>query len=61
MRDTLTSQSEDEAMVLLTGCVERICERAGKPLPGTIDYRAERRNPGLRGGKVIRARRGYSP
>lgn len=48
-------------MVFLTGCVERICERAGKPLPGTIDYRAERRNPGLRGGKVIRARRGYSP
>lgn len=56
--DALVGKSEDEATALLSGCLWRISERDGKPLPGTMDYRQERRNLGLQGGKVIWVRRG---
>lgn len=56
--DALIGKSEQEATALLNGCLWRISERDGKPLPGTMDYREERRNLGLQGGKVIWVRRG---
>lgn len=56
--DTLVGKSEQEATALLAGCLWRISERDGKALPGTMDYREERRNLGIQGGKVIWVRRG---
>jgi len=38
-----------------------VLERDGKSLPGTMDYRQERRNLGIRDGKVIWVRRGWRP
>lgn len=56
--DALIGKSEQEAAALLNGCLWRISERDGKALPGTMDYREERRNLGLQNGKVIWVRRG---
>ena len=56
--DSLIGKSEQEATALLAGCLWRISERDGKALPGTMDYREERRNLGLQSGKVIWVRRG---
>ena len=56
--DALIGKSEQEATALLAGCLWRISERDGKALPGTMDYREERRNLGLQNGKVIWVRRG---
>ena len=42
----------------LDGCLWRVLERDGKSLPGTMDYRQDRRNLGIRDGKVIWVRRG---
>lgn len=56
--DTLIGKSEQDATALLNGCLWRVSERDGKALPGTMDYREERRNLGIRSGKVIWVRRG---
>ncbi|CAJ0779389.1 hypothetical protein [Ralstonia chuxiongensis] len=56
--DALIGKSEQEATALLNGCLWRISERDGRALPGTMDYREERRNLGIQGGKVIWVRRG---
>jgi len=49
---------EQDATALLNGCLWRVSERDGKALPGTMDYREERRNLGIQSGKVIWVRRG---
>jgi len=56
--DALIGKSEQDAITLLNGCLWRISERDGRALPGTMDYREERRNLGIQGGKVIWVRRG---
>ncbi|WP_167313436.1 hypothetical protein [Ralstonia insidiosa] len=56
--DTLIGKSEQDATTLLNGCLWRVSERDGKALPGTMDYREERRNLGIQSGKVIWVRRG---
>ncbi|WP_413707693.1 hypothetical protein [Ralstonia sp. Ralssp110] len=56
--NSLIGKSEQEATALLNGCLWRISERDGKALPGTMDYREERRNLGIQGAKVIWVRRG---
>ncbi|WP_322088652.1 hypothetical protein [Burkholderia sp. BCC1999] len=56
--DALVGKSEADAATLLGGCLWRVLERDGKSLPGTMDYREERRNLGIRDGKVIWVRRG---
>lgn len=56
--NALIGKSEQDAAALLNGCLWRISERDGKALPGTMDYREERRNLGIQGGKVIWVRRG---
>ncbi|WP_316682334.1 hypothetical protein [Ralstonia flaminis] len=56
--DTLIGKSEQDATALLNGCLWRVSERDGKALPGTMDYREERRNLGIQNGKVIWVRRG---
>ncbi|MGM3274330.1 hypothetical protein [Ralstonia sp. 24A2] len=56
--DTLIGKSEQDATTLLNGCLWRVSERDGKALPGTMDYREERRNLGIQNGKVIWVRRG---
>ena len=56
--DTLIGKSEQDASTLLNGCLWRVSERDGKALPGTMDYRGERRNLGIQDGKVIWVRRG---
>lgn len=56
--DTLIGKSEQDATALLKGCLWRVSERDGKALPGTMDYREERRNLGVQNGKVIWVRRG---
>jgi len=56
--DALIGKTEAEATALLDGCLWRVLERDGKSLPGTMDYREERRDLGIRDGKVIWVRRG---
>lgn len=56
--DALIDKSEQDATALLNGCLWRVSERDGKALPGTMDYREERRNLGIQGGKVVWVRRG---
>lgn len=56
--DALVGKTEADATTLLDGCLWRVLERDGKSLPGTMDYRQERRNLGIRDGKVIWVRRG---
>ena len=56
--NSLIGKSEQDAAALLNGCLWRVSERDGKALPGTMDYREERRNLGIQGGKVIWVRRG---
>ncbi|MBR8511729.1 hypothetical protein [Burkholderia cenocepacia] len=56
--DALVGKTETDATALLDGCLWRVLERDGKSLPGTMDYRQERRNLGIRDGKVIWVRRG---
>ncbi|EGD05710.1 hypothetical protein B1M_05061 [Burkholderia sp. TJI49] len=56
--DALVGKTEADATALLDGCLWRVLERDGKSLPGTMDYRAERRNLGIRDGKVSRVWRG---
>ncbi|MBR7961622.1 hypothetical protein [Burkholderia latens] len=56
--DALIGKTEADAAQLLDGCLWRVLERDGKSLPGTMDYRAERRDLGIRDGKVIWVRRG---
>ncbi|RQR59469.1 hypothetical protein DIE18_18230 [Burkholderia sp. Bp9125] len=56
--DALVGQTEADAIAKLGGCPWRIGERDGQSLPGTMDYREDRRNLGIRNGKVIWVRRG---
>ncbi|WGS43469.1 hypothetical protein LFL97_08070 [Burkholderia sp. JSH-S8] len=56
--DALIGQSEADAIAKLGGCTWRVGERDGQSLPGTMDYREDRRNLGIRNGKVIWVRRG---
>lgn len=56
--DALIGKTEADAAALLDGCLWRVLERDGKSLPGTMDYRQERRDLGVRDGKVIWVRRG---
>lgn len=56
--DALIGRTEADAAAQLDGCLWRVLERDGKSLPGTMDYRQERRNLGIRDGKVIWVRRG---
>ncbi|MGK8202295.1 hypothetical protein ACRS8P_24550 [Burkholderia cenocepacia] len=56
--DALVGKTEADATALLDGCLWRVLERDGKSLPGTMDYRPERRNLGIRDGKVSRVWRG---
>ncbi|ALK19599.1 hypothetical protein E2P84_39930 [Burkholderia cepacia] len=56
--DALVGKTEADAAALLDGCLWRVLERDGKSLPGTMDYRQERRDLGIRDGKVIWVRRG---
>ncbi|CAJ0805546.1 hypothetical protein LMG19083_04252 [Ralstonia psammae] len=56
--DALIGKSEQDVTALLNGCPWRVSERDGKALPGTMDYREDRRNLGIQGGKVIWVRRG---
>ncbi|QTO19956.1 hypothetical protein [Burkholderia seminalis] len=56
--DALVGKTEADAAAQLDGCLWRVLERDGKSLPGTMDYRQERRNLGIRDGKVIWVRRG---
>ena len=51
--DALIGKSEQEATALLAGCLWRVSERDGKALPGTMDYREERRNLGIQGLSLI--------
>ncbi|MBR7915497.1 hypothetical protein KDX16_06555 [Burkholderia vietnamiensis] len=55
--DALIGKTEADAAALLDGCLWRVLERDGRSLPGTMDYRAERRDLGVRDGKVIWVRR----
>ncbi|RXZ45304.1 hypothetical protein [Crenobacter cavernae] len=54
----LVGKTEKEAEALLNGCPWRIAQRDGQSLPGTMDYRPDRRNLGIANGKVIWVRRG---
>lgn len=54
----LVGKTEQEAKILLQGCRWRITERDGQSLPATMDYVTERRNLGVKNGKVIWVRRG---
>ncbi len=56
--DALIGKSEADAIAMLGGCPWRVGERDGQSLPGTMDYREDRRNLGVRNGKVIWVRRG---
>ncbi|TGN95247.1 hypothetical protein [Burkholderia sp. USMB20] len=56
--DALIGKTEADAAALLDGCLWRVLERDGQSLPGTMDYREERRDLGIRDGKVIWVRRG---
>lgn len=56
--DALVGQTEADAIAQLGGCPWRVGERDGQSLPGTMDYREDRRNLGIRNGKVIWVRRG---
>ena len=56
--DALVGKTEADAAALLDGCLWRVLERDGQSLPGTMDYRLERRDLGIRDGKVIWVRRG---
>ncbi|UTV56130.1 hypothetical protein [Burkholderia arboris] len=56
--DALVGRTEADAKAQLDGCLWRVLERDGQSLPGTMDYRPERRNLGIRDGKVIWVRRG---
>ncbi|UXU89125.1 hypothetical protein [Burkholderia sp. S-53] len=56
--DALVGMTEADAAAQLDGCLWRVLERDGNALPGTMDYRQERRNLGIRDGKVIWVRRG---
>ncbi|QTD88235.1 hypothetical protein [Burkholderia anthina] len=56
--DALIGKTEADAAAVLDGCLWRVLERDGKSLPGTMDYRQERRDLGIRDGKVIWVRRG---
>ncbi|MGT0191425.1 hypothetical protein ACVHYJ_05115 [Burkholderia pyrrocinia] len=56
--DALVGKTEADTVAQLDGCLWRVLERDGKALPGTMDYRPERRNLGIRDGKVIWVRRG---
>ncbi|HKT67463.1 hypothetical protein [Burkholderia sp. 22313] len=56
--DALIGKTEADAVALLDGCLWRVLERDGKSLPGTMDYREERRDLGIRDGKVTWVRRG---
>ncbi|AOR69372.1 hypothetical protein BBJ41_05335 [Burkholderia stabilis] len=56
--DALIGKTEADAAAQLGGCLWRVLERDGQSLPGTMDYRQERRNLGIRDGKVIWVRRG---
>ncbi|WP_269507302.1 hypothetical protein [Burkholderia sp. IMCC1007] len=56
--DALIGKTEADAAALLDGCLWRVLERDGQSLPGTMDYRMERRDLGIRDGKVIWVRRG---
>ncbi|KVM59086.1 hypothetical protein WJ58_09750 [Burkholderia ubonensis] len=56
--DALVGKSEAEAAAMLGGCAWRVGERDGQSLPGTMDYREDRRNLGIKAGKVIWVRRG---
>ncbi|MGU7775438.1 hypothetical protein ACV229_35365 [Burkholderia sp. MR1-5-21] len=56
--DALIGKSEAEAVAMLGGCAWRVSERDGQSLPGTMDYREDRRNLGINAGKVIWVRRG---
>lgn len=54
----LVGQTEQQATVLLSGCVWRIGERDGEKFAMTMDYLETRRTLGIAGGKVIWVRRG---
>ncbi|WP_431822443.1 LptM family lipoprotein [Burkholderia sp. F1] len=56
--DALVGKPEAEAAAMLGGCAWRVGERDGRSLPGTMDYREDRRNLGIEAGKVIWVRRG---
>ncbi|KVC70949.1 hypothetical protein WI73_00480 [Burkholderia ubonensis] len=56
--DALVGKSEADAAAMLGGCAWRVGERDGRSLPGTMDYREDRRNLGIKAGKVIWVRRG---
>ncbi|AJX17590.1 hypothetical protein [Burkholderia ubonensis] len=56
--DALVGKSEAEAAAMLGCCAWRVGERDGQSLPGTMDYREDRRNLGIKAGKVIWVRRG---
>lgn len=56
--DALIGKTEVDAAARLDGCLWRVLERDGKSLPGTMDYRRERRDLGIRDGKVVWVRRG---
>ncbi|MGU7779697.1 hypothetical protein [Burkholderia sp. PU8-34] len=56
--DALIGKSEAQAAAMLGGCAWRVGERDGQSLPGTMDYREDRRNLGVKAGKVIWVRRG---
>ncbi|HEF5785409.1 hypothetical protein WK80_29065 [Burkholderia multivorans] len=56
--DALIGKTEADAAALLEGCLWRVIERDGKSLPGTMDYRPERRDLAIRDGKVVGVRRG---
>ncbi|WP_321873032.1 hypothetical protein [Burkholderia ubonensis] len=56
--DALVGKSEADAAAMLGGCAWRVGERDGQSLPGTMDYREDRRNLGIKAGKVIWVRRG---
>ncbi|TCP14464.1 hypothetical protein EV683_10412 [Crenobacter luteus] len=55
---TLVGKTEADAGALLAGCPWRVSQRDGQSLPGTMDYRPERRNLGVENGKVVWVRRG---
>ncbi|AOJ62227.1 hypothetical protein WJ32_07000 [Burkholderia ubonensis] len=56
--DALVGKSEADAAAMLGGCAWRVGERDGQSLPGTMDYREDRRNLGIKADKVIWVRRG---
>ncbi|AXK40627.1 hypothetical protein [Crenobacter cavernae] len=55
---SLVGKAEAEADALLAGCPWRVSQRDGQSLPGTMDYRPDRRNLGVENGKVVWVRRG---